>query len=124
MIKIEKLSTNTKATIERNGAGRINLYLGMILNNTEFATLELVEGSVIYSIDELEVKTITKEPNVTTAISAASPAPIPVPTSNSNAGGVVNVATVVDVPANTEKNTPPVAITVAVTPKKAGKTVK
>jgi len=61
MIKIEKLSTGIRATIERQGAGKVSLYHGMLLSRTEFDTLKFDTGSITYSIDELEVVTITKD---------------------------------------------------------------
>lgn len=61
MIKIEKISPNIRATIERQGAGKVNLYQGMLLSRTEFDTLKFDIGSITYSIDELEVVTITKD---------------------------------------------------------------
>ncbi len=61
MIKIEKISPNIRATIERSGAGKVTVYVGMLLSKAEFETLKFDIGSITYSIDELEVVTITKD---------------------------------------------------------------
>ena len=73
MIKIEQLTEGTKATIERTGAGKVNLYPNMLLTRSEFDTLSYTVGSITYSIDELEVVTITKD---TSESIKATPAPV------------------------------------------------
>ena len=65
MIKIEQLTEGTKATIERTGAGKVNLYPNMLLTRSEFDTLCFTLGSITYSVDELEVTTITKDTSET-----------------------------------------------------------
>ncbi len=60
MIKIEKVSGDTLASITRAGAGKVKVYPNMLLSNVEFDTLDLEYGSITYSIDEMELKTINK----------------------------------------------------------------
>jgi len=56
MIKIEKLAG--KATFVREGK-TTPVFAGQLLNHTEITTLEVLEGSVLYSIDEAELVTAT-----------------------------------------------------------------
>jgi hypothetical protein len=54
MIKIEQLKNGAKATIVRNAVTQ-PVYVGMTLTNAELASLELQEGTVVYTVDEAEV---------------------------------------------------------------------
>jgi hypothetical protein len=69
MIKIEKISA-TKATIVRGGL-RQPLILNSHVSAEELATVEAETGSIIYSVDEKEVKELTFQPK------PAAPAPKP-----------------------------------------------
>jgi len=60
MIKIER-STATNATIVRNGA-RQPVTLNMTVTAEELESLTADSGSIVYSIDETEVKTIDFQP--------------------------------------------------------------
>ena len=66
MIKIEKISA-TKATIIRGGV-RQPLLLHSHITDAELATVEAETGTVMYSVDEREVKELTFQ---------AKPAPVP-----------------------------------------------
>jgi hypothetical protein len=60
MIKIER-STAVNPTILRNG-NRQPATLNMTITAEELASLTADSGSIIYSVDELEVKTIDFQP--------------------------------------------------------------
>lgn len=60
MIKIEKISA-TKATVVRGGV-RQPLILHSHITDAELATVEAESGTVVYSIDEAEVKELTFQP--------------------------------------------------------------
>lgn len=66
MIKIEKISA-TKATIIRGGV-RQPLLLHSHITDAELATVEAESGTIVYSVDEREVKELTFQ---------AKPAPVP-----------------------------------------------
>lgn len=55
MIKIEKLKDGAKATYVRDGVRR-QVYLHHLITHQELATLEVTEGTVVYSVDEQEIK--------------------------------------------------------------------
>ncbi len=60
MIKIEKITEGTKATITRksvSGDVKVNLYVSMLISHAELATMEIKNGQVTYSIDEEKVVT-------------------------------------------------------------------
>jgi hypothetical protein len=65
MIKIER-STAANATIVRNDV-RQPVTLNMIITEEELASLTADSGSIIYSVDEREVKTVDFQPATTTA---------------------------------------------------------
>lgn len=67
MIKIEKLDA-AKAVFTRNGVEHM-VFLNALLTRDEYATLRVTQGSVVVSIDEQEIVTI----------SAQQPAPAPAP---------------------------------------------
>ena len=72
MIKIEKISA-TKATIVRGGV-RQPLILNSHISAEELATVESESGSIIYSVDEIEVKELTFQAKPATPAPAAKPA--------------------------------------------------
>lgn len=55
MIKIEQLKDGAKATYVRDG-NRRQVYLHHLITHDELATLEVTEGTVVYSVDESEIK--------------------------------------------------------------------
>jgi hypothetical protein len=55
-IKIERIAGAT-ATVIRNNH-RTKVWLGMTLTDAEFATLEVTEGSILYTVDEQSIHTI------------------------------------------------------------------
>ena len=69
MIKIER-STAVNATIVRNDK-RQPVTLNMTITAEELASLTADSGSILYSVDEMEVKTIDFQP-------AKQPTPAPV----------------------------------------------
>jgi hypothetical protein len=69
MIKIER-STATNPTILRNGV-RQPVTLNMTVSQAELDSLEADDGSITYSVDELEVKTVDFQP-----AKPATPAPV------------------------------------------------
>lgn len=66
MIKIEKISA-TKATIIRGGL-RQPLILHSHISAEELATIEAETGTIVYSVDEAEIKELVFQ---------AKPAPVP-----------------------------------------------
>jgi hypothetical protein len=60
MIKIER-STAVNATIMRNGK-RQPVTLNMAITAEELASLTADSGNILYSVDEMEVKTIDFQP--------------------------------------------------------------
>jgi hypothetical protein len=72
MIKIEEIKA-VKATLVRDGV-RQPLILHSRISEAELATVEAESGTVTYSIDELEVKTVSFQPKPATVAPAAKPA--------------------------------------------------
>ena len=68
MIKFERLSNGAKATIIRNEVTQ-PVYIGMAVSREELATLNVVSGTVLYTIDEKEIVEVSAK---------AAPAPKPV----------------------------------------------
>jgi hypothetical protein len=54
MIKIEQLKNGAKATIVRNGFKQ-PVYLAMNITEAELPTLEVIGGSLVYTVDESEI---------------------------------------------------------------------
>lgn len=54
MIKIEQLKSGCTATIERNGV-RQPVYIGMVVTKAEVDSLEIAQGTLVYTIDEEQV---------------------------------------------------------------------
>ena len=74
MIKIEKISA-TKATIVRGGV-RQPLVLHSHISAEELASIEAESGSIVYSVDEAEIKELTFQPKpVEPATTIKQPAP-------------------------------------------------
>ncbi len=88
MIKIER-STAVNATIVRNN-NRQPVTLNMIVTSEELASLTADSGSIMYSVDEMEVKTIDFQP--TTLATTVEPIPEAVPVSVSF-GETVSITT-------------------------------
>lgn len=59
MIKIEKLDA-AKAVFTRNGVEHM-VFLNALLTRDEYATLRVTQGSVVVSIDEQEIVTISAQ---------------------------------------------------------------
>lgn len=57
MIKIESIKENTLATIN-NG---IPVYTGQLISHEEYSTLKVSGGSLVVSVDELEIVTINDD---------------------------------------------------------------
>jgi len=55
MIKIEYLKNNAKATYTRDGVKR-PIFLHQLITHQDLSTLEVTQGTVVYSVDELEIK--------------------------------------------------------------------
>lgn len=72
MIKIER-NTASKATILRNGV-RQPVTLNMTVTQAELDSLEAEGGTITYSVDELEIKTVDFRPAAPTAPAAEPPA--------------------------------------------------
>lgn len=73
MIKIERLSSDADVWFTRGGV-RQRAYLHQLLSHSELPSLEVLSGSVVYSIDEQQVITQQAlEPS-------KSPEPSPTPT--------------------------------------------
>jgi hypothetical protein len=132
MIKVERITEGTKATIIRksvSGDVTVNLYPTMLMTHQELATLEIKNGQVTYSIDEEKVVTAYGDKDDNTAKNTT---PIADATDSGNivandgasdtSGGTDAISNTNDIPSNvtntstTGTNTPPA--------KKAGRTVK
>lgn len=57
MIKIERIDSTARPTYVRNGL-RQPLFAFQLVNEEEFTSIELTEGSILYSVNESEVNTI------------------------------------------------------------------
>jgi hypothetical protein len=57
MIKIEKLSDDARVLVVRNGK-KTQIFTGQLISHNDWQTVEVVSGSVTYTVDELEVKTL------------------------------------------------------------------
>lgn len=55
MIKIEKLKDGAKATYTRDGVKK-PIFLHQLITHQDLTTLEVTQGTVVYSVDELEIK--------------------------------------------------------------------
>ena len=81
MIKIERISA-VKPTIERNGVRQL-VTQNMTVTQAELASLVAESGSILYSIDELEVKEVVFAPSQPTTTPEPEPtaddAPVPTP---------------------------------------------
>jgi hypothetical protein len=55
MIKIERLKDGAKVFVVTEGARR-QVYLNQLITNAEFDTIEVEGGTLVYSVDETEVK--------------------------------------------------------------------
>ena len=71
MIKIER-STAVNPTILRNGV-RQPVTLNMIVTQAELDSITADSGTILYSIDELEVKTVEFQPSQSTPAPDATP---------------------------------------------------
>lgn len=72
MIKIER-STATNPTIMRNGV-RQPVTLNMTVTQAELDSMTADGGTILYSVDELEVKAVEFQPSKPTTPPAAEPA--------------------------------------------------
>lgn len=81
MIKIERISA-VKPTIERNGI-RQPVTQNMTVTQSELTSLVAESGSILYSIDELEVKEVVFAPSQSATtpepVSTADDEPVPAP---------------------------------------------
>ena len=57
MIKIERIDSTARPTYVRNGL-RQPLFAFQMVSEEEFNSIELTEGSILYSVNESEVNTI------------------------------------------------------------------
>jgi hypothetical protein len=71
MIKIER-STATNPTILRNGT-RQPVTLNMTVTQAELDSLQADSGTIMYSVDELEVKTVDFQPKPATPTPVITP---------------------------------------------------
>lgn len=72
MVKIEQLKNGAKATFVRDGTER-PIFLHQLITRQELETLMVQQGTVVYSVDEMEI--LEKSADVK---SVAAPAPQPV----------------------------------------------
>lgn len=71
MVKIERINNCTDATILRKGH-RMKIRQNMIIDYSEVPTLTFSTGSIVYSVDETEVITLTapekqEEPDISSS---------------------------------------------------------
>ncbi len=71
MVKIEQLKNGAKATFVRNGTER-PVFLHQLITRQELDSLVVQQGTVVYSVDEMEI--LEKSAEVK---SVAAPAPEP-----------------------------------------------
>lgn len=55
MVKIEQLKDGAKATYVRDGIKK-PIFLHQLITRDDLATMEVIQGTVVYSVDELEIK--------------------------------------------------------------------
>lgn len=55
MIKIEQLKNDAKATYTRDGVKK-PIFLHQLITHQDLATMEVTQGTVVYSVDEMEIK--------------------------------------------------------------------
>lgn len=72
MVKIEKISAGTTATILRNGE-RLTVFEKQLITYAEADSMEVTGGEVIYSVNETEV--ITKSGDSAPAVPPTPPEP-------------------------------------------------
>ena len=73
-IKLEKISVPGKVFITRNGIKQ-KAQNNMVITEQELASLEVLEGEVLYSVDELELHTVKApepEPIVTKVVKSST----------------------------------------------------
>lgn len=68
MIKIEQLKSGCTATIQRNGV-RQPVYVGMVVTKAELDSLEIAQGTLVYTIDEEQVVELGQKAPVEITIS-------------------------------------------------------
>jgi hypothetical protein len=61
LVKIENLSPDARVTFVREGNPQV-ARVGYLLDSAEFESLKVETGTVTYSIDELEVVTVSAAP--------------------------------------------------------------
>ena len=54
MIKIERLKDGAKVFVTRDGM-RVQVFLNQLITHTDFQTVEVEGGTLVYSVDETEV---------------------------------------------------------------------
>jgi len=54
MIKIERLKDGAKVFVTRDGV-RVQVFLNQLITHTDFQTVEVEGGTLVYSVDETEV---------------------------------------------------------------------
>ncbi len=60
MIKIEQLKDGAKVFVTRDG-NRCQVYLNQLISHQEFKTVEVEGGTLVYSVDEIEVKEMVRQ---------------------------------------------------------------
>lgn len=60
MIKFERLSKDSKATVIRNEVAQ-PVYVGMTVSSKELDTLKVISGSVLYTVDEKQIVEVYAE---------------------------------------------------------------
>lgn len=115
MIKIERIDSIVRPTYVRNGL-RQPMFASQMVSEEEFSSIELIEGSILYSVNESEVNTL----HVNNSASVVSTNPIAVSTNPT----VVSTNSTVVSTNPTDVATKPAIIPATpkiIQPKKAGK---
>ena len=81
MVKIEQLKNGAKATVMRDGR-KVPIFLHQLITRQELESMEVSTGTVVYSVDELEI--LEK--------SAPAPAPVPAPAPRMSAKEIAKAA--------------------------------
>ena len=58
MIKVEKVNPGSLGFVTKEG-NRIQLRYGILMTRAEYATVEIEKGSIVFSIDESELVTLS-----------------------------------------------------------------
>lgn len=122
MIKIERIDSTTRPTYVRNGL-RQPMFASQMVSEEEFISIELTEGSILYSVNESEVSTL--QANISAAVVSTNPTAVSTNPTVANTNSIVVSTNPIAVSTNpTEVVTKPAIVPATpkiIQPKKSGK---